>query len=493
MFFFPLTGKRKVLLRAFLSFPIGPLGNRFFYFCFSLSKKIILWVCIMGVALKATRAVDLQQESIAELQKALEEGGIAVESRPPAIALSGYIDSSYTYNFISAHSGKTAAQTAQIPTRMDSDGIAGGGWNLNQVYLVIEKPLSEINDWQSGFRADLMLGEDAASMGMPDNIVGLSTPNNNGLALNISSFLLAQAYAQFRVPVGNGLDLKMGKFMSPFAFEVMERPANVNFSYGLIFSNLIPEILVGAEAVYPISNLLELTLGITDGGFNTARGGFPFFGEVNNEPFSSLFLGSLRYETPRKNALVTTSILFGPDGADPPGFGLYPGFAGEGVFRESPYNRSAPFVLGDIYGSWIPQVSKDRLLVALELTGGFYNGGVALPTDPLSSRASANWYGASFWMKYQLTALLSIAFRQDWIEGSNNEILYEHVGRTDIWSSTLTFRIDLWENMMLRAEGRMDWGKDVVGAILAPLGLPSVPVSSGPAFFAAIEAAYAFW
>ncbi|WP_242524347.1 outer membrane beta-barrel protein [Methylacidiphilum caldifontis] len=478
---------------AYSYFNINPLLDRLLFLDLSTIKRIFALFLFFGIIVQAAFSTNIQQETLAELQKALDEGGIAVESRPPALSLSGFLDSSYTYNFISAHSGKTAQQTAQIPTRMDSDGIAGGGWNLNQVYLVLEKPLSELNDWQAGFRTDLMVGQDAASMGMPDNLVGLSSPNSNGLALNISSFLLAQAYAQFRVPVGNGIDLKMGKFMSPFAFELMERPANVNFSYGLIFSNLIPEILVGFEAIYPFSSSLELTLGITDGGFNTARGGFPFFGEVNNEPFSSLFLGSLRYESPKKNALISSSLLIGPNGANPPGFGLYPLFAGAGVFRESPYNRSAPFVLGDIYGSWIPQASHDRLLVAFEFTGGFYNRGVALPSDPLVQRASANWYGASLWMKYQLTALFSIAFRQDWIEGSNNEILYQHVGRTDIWSSTLTFRIDLWENMMLRVEGRMDWGKDVAGEILLPLGLPGVPVSTGPAFFAALEAAYTFW
>ncbi|QDQ41581.1 putative OmpL-like beta-barrel porin-2 [Methylacidiphilum kamchatkense Kam1] len=460
---------------------------------FRTYRTIILLISFFVGSNPFAFSEDLQPGSVAELQKALEEGGIAVETKPPVLSLTGYLDTSYTYNFISAHSGANRAMTAQIPTRMESDSIAGGGWNLNQVYLVAEKPMSELNEWQAGFRTDLMIGQDAASMGMPDNITGLGTANNSGLVFNTGSFLLAQAFAQFRVPVGNGLDIKMGKFMSPFAFELMERPANLNFSYGLIFSNLIPEILVGIEAIYPLSSAFELTLGITDGGFNTSRGGYPFFGFVNNEPFSSLFIASLKYETPKKNALVTSSLLFGPDGANPPGFGFYPDFPGTGVFRESPFNRSAPFFLGDIYGAWIPQITKDRLLLAMEYTGGFYNGGVSLPNDPFIQPASSDWFGASFWMKYQLTAFLSIAFRQDWIQGSNNEILYQHIGRTDIWSSTLTFRFDLWENLMIRAEGRMDWGKDVAGVILEPLGLPGVPVSNGPAFFAAIEVAYMFW
>ena len=52
--------------------------------------------------------------------------------------------------------------------------------------------------------------------------------------MDSNTLFLEQAYASFRVPVGNGWDFKAGKFVSILGYEVIERPANMNITYGLI-------------------------------------------------------------------------------------------------------------------------------------------------------------------------------------------------------------------------------------------------------------------
>ncbi|QSR83814.1 outer membrane beta-barrel protein [Methylacidimicrobium sp. B4] len=420
----------------------------------------------------------------AELQKALEEGGIAIQTARPGVRLSGYLDSSFVDNFIPPN--------ARIPTRMADDGIPGGGFNFNAVRLLLEKPLDDQNRWETGFRADVFVGQDAASMGGPDNLAGLGTPTEAGNARNGSSFLLAEAYASFRIPVGNAIDLKVGKFVPPLGFEVMERPGNVNFTYGNLYTNLIPEMVTGMEAVYRPLDWVETTLGVLDGSFNAARAGFPFFGESTNtlgNAAAYLFLASAGFDAPARNARLMVSGLYGPNGANPPGFGLAPSLPGAGVFVESPLNQAAPFFLGDVWGEWIPQAARDRLLLAWETTGGFYEGVGAPGTGPLQS---SSWIGASLWAKYQMNSLASAALRTDWIHGSANEILSDHAGPTDIYSVTGTVAFDIWENLLVRTEFRMDWGAAVYGTPLSPMGALLFPISSGPAFLWAVETVYSF-
>ena len=49
---------------------------------------------------------------------------------------------------------------------------------------------------------------------------------------------------------GNGLDIYMGKFVTFLGYEVIESPANLNFSRGLLFTNAIPLTHTGIYADY---------------------------------------------------------------------------------------------------------------------------------------------------------------------------------------------------------------------------------------------------
>ncbi|WP_242524139.1 outer membrane beta-barrel protein [Methylacidiphilum caldifontis] len=476
--------------------------------------------------------IEEKDKQIEELTKKLEDQGIPVQANTKGIVLSGYVDASYTYNFINApafnkvpgfvpppgYVGPTnTAGFAQgypaIPGREPVDAIPGGGFNMNAFKLALEKPLTDENRWQAGFRADLIVGQDAV-VGAPDAITGLGVPFSSWYSFNTSSFWLEQAYVIFRAPVGNGLDIKIGKFVDPAGYEVVERPVNLDFTYGLLFANLLPTTLTGMQAIYRWDDQWTSRFGIADGGFNVSRGGMEYFGYlnnmINNNDAYLLFLNS-QWDAKGKNATLSATLMYGFNGVNPPGFGASPidgvaqpyGIA-QGIRGEGPFNQNNAFFLGDVWGSWAPKFAHDRLLLGFEFTGGFYNNNVTvvpaavsgLPLD-LSSGPS-NWYGASVHMKYQITDIISIAQRMDWMESGWNSILAGHNAPTDIWAYTATMAFDLADNFMIRLEYRMDWGKGVLGyygyPFQNPTGSPTalLGTSNGPVYFVGLEFVYSF-
>ncbi|GEM_PF-328717 len=176
-----------------------------------------------GVALAGQEAAATEKK-VKELEQAIEDQGIYVETSQKGIVLSGYVDTSYTYNF---NGGGTTEGHGNVM------GAANGGmggdsqdFNVNAVKLALEKALPEENKLAAGFRVDLLMGEDWGGAG-------------------VNTITLQQAYVTFRAPVGNGLDVKVGQMVALLGLEVDERPANMNFSYGQIYTFGLP---AGSEA-----------------------------------------------------------------------------------------------------------------------------------------------------------------------------------------------------------------------------------------------------
>ncbi|HEY8965517.1 MAG TPA: outer membrane beta-barrel protein, partial [Candidatus Methylacidiphilales bacterium] len=161
-------------------------------------------------------------EEAKDLKKKIEDQAIYVETAKPGIVLSGYVDAGYQYSF-------TGSGTTTGNARFPGDRTASGGrFDVNAVKIALEKPLSTKNEFTSGFRVDGMVGADVAA---PTATTTSITGGTNATAIE-------QAYVQLRVPAGNGIDLKIGKFVTILGYEVIERPANLNVSYSNVFWNM---------------------------------------------------------------------------------------------------------------------------------------------------------------------------------------------------------------------------------------------------------------
>ena len=82
---------------------------------------------------------------------------------------------------------------------------------------------------------------------------------------NTAKFDLQEAYVSYRYPVGTGLTLKAGKFVTLLGYEVIEAPNNLNFSRSFLFSFAIPLTHVGALLSYAPTDWLTLTAGPVGG------------------------------------------------------------------------------------------------------------------------------------------------------------------------------------------------------------------------------------
>src|SRR5471032_2198378 len=230
--------------------------------------KVLTAVALTGVMVLPVLADDATTTTDAkdakDLKKVVEDQGINyVETAQNGITLSGYVDVSYTEQFGGRGTGFGGNQS-----RGHEFDRNNNNFNVNAVKLALEKALPDKNEWAAGFRIDAILGSDAKFLG--DSAFGQS---GSGISDNTSGLALEQALVKFRIPVGNGLDIYAGKFVTLLGYEVIESPANLNFSRGLLFTNAIPLTHTGVYADYKFNDTFEAKFGVVDGWNNSVSPG----------------------------------------------------------------------------------------------------------------------------------------------------------------------------------------------------------------------------
>ncbi len=192
------------------------------------------------IALAATGVVSLA--SVAQAEESHP-----VNTALSSTTLSGFVDTSAIWNL---GTGNTVANRF-ANTRADRQD----GFNLNYVKVQLEKPIDE-GTWSAGYKTEIMFGPDAGVM--PGRLGGAG-----------GEIALKQAYIALRVPVGNGIDLKVGQFDPIVGYEVTDSYANPNFSRSLAFNNLEPFGHQGVLATYQFNDVLGASVGVA----NTANTG----------------------------------------------------------------------------------------------------------------------------------------------------------------------------------------------------------------------------
>ncbi|MDX2227644.1 MAG: outer membrane beta-barrel protein [Verrucomicrobiae bacterium] len=405
-------------------------------------NKFITSLCAVAVVSTSLFAGD-SDKKVEEMKKMLEDQGIKpnfVETKLPSVKLSGYVDTSYVY---SPSEGNGASQSGQ-KTNLHQFDRDSNDFSVNAVKLALEKPLSDKNEFTAGFRTDLMYGEDAAIL-------------NGAAGINAGSaaFHLEQAYVQFRAPVGNGLDFKVGKFVTLLGYEVIESPANLNFSRGLLFTYAIPLEHVGALASYKFNDTVDMQLGIVNN-WNDDDQSFAVMPTSSRNSFTEAITGRINVTAPGGNANIAQSFIISPNGDNGSAFGAAGGSSNVWVY--------------DIWGNWVPKAFNDKLLLGLNFDIGQFDGrntfvaGATSPSDAL-------FYGVAAYAKYQFTPKFSLAGRFEYfVDESGGRVgaagnagvaggavaKQGNFGSFDVISETVTASFDLWENMIARLEYRYD-------------------------------------
>jgi len=128
--------------------------------------------------------------------------------------LSGYVDTSAQWN--------PGTGNERLPDYRFGGSGKADGFNLDVVQIRIEKPIDSAQ-WAAGYRIDLWAGPDANALGTQSFGPGAE----GGIA---ADFAIRQAYISLRVPIGNGLDWKIGVFDTIIGYESVESPANPNYT-----------------------------------------------------------------------------------------------------------------------------------------------------------------------------------------------------------------------------------------------------------------------
>lgn len=412
-----------------------------------------------------------------DLKKIIENEGINyVETAQKGITLSGYVDTSYTEQFAGTGEygqvGNTGSGPANVHAALRQFDTSNNTFNVNAVKLALEKALPDKNEWAAGFRIDMIYGSDAKYLG--DSAFQSASNYTEGTGSNYTGMALEQALVKFRVPVGNGLDFYMGKFVTFLGYEVIESPANLNFSRGLLFTNAIPLTHTGVYADYKFNDTVEAKLGVVDGWNNSTSssvGNPADEGYVNRgeDSFGKAITGQVTVTAPGKNANITQSFIYSPEGE--------PGVIGV---------NNGPIVVYDIWGNWSPTFVKDNaLLLGFNIDLG-YNGdsGPNTWTDASSTTLgpcvqpvndSNTWWGAALYASYKFNKVFTLSGRLEYLHSDaawypkfgpsggvySTSGVFEETPAQDDYSATLTATFNIWDNLLTRIEYRCD---DLCGA-----------------------------
>lgn len=232
-----------------------------------MKRTLALFVCAGMLSAPASALADdaqMQAEleslknRLAELEArlatapAVQTGGWGttphVESMVSGVTVSGFVDTTWNYNF---NSPDTLTNRARV---FDA---AADTIDMSAAELVFYKAPTEQE--RVGFRTDLYFGTDSEVIG------------SAGLGTTDDEFDLEQAYVEMLVPTSNviaganDINLKVGKFVTLAGFEVIESKDNWNISRGLLFGYAIPFTHTGVRGTYVFDNGWDLALGVNNG------------------------------------------------------------------------------------------------------------------------------------------------------------------------------------------------------------------------------------
>ena len=441
-------------------------------------KNIAALLGVLAVVASLSLADSAPEASAQDTKKMVQNN--FVETAQKGIKLSGYVDAGYSYNFSGA-----SANGSVVNSRVQSDSAQQGDFNLYAVKLALEKAMTSENKAQAGFRVDVMIGEDAKYLANPAN----PQPTTNGTQYNASQdsnyLFLEQAYVQLRAPVGNGWDFKVGKFASILGYEVMERPANMNITYGLLY-NQFPFWYTGVLSSYKFDEYLDGKLGVANGANSdnntTTSGGSDGVAllaalNVTAPGGNANWSNNFEYSTASENSSANSTT----QNALPSNVGSTPAAGG------------AWTIIYNSWGNWAPKFANDKLLLAFDSvlgnTAGANTNGAAGPQN-------TTWWGASAYAKYQFNDWFSLMSRGEYFGGDNLNKISNGLGNANQdaglswWEYTITAGFNVIDNVLIRAEYRLDWGNNIAGTSTSENA--GSQNSSGPAHYAGAEVVYSF-
>ncbi|MGE0450325.1 MAG: porin [Vicinamibacterales bacterium] len=300
------------------------------------------------------------------------------------VTFSGLVDAYYTYNFNKPAVGEF--------TPLRNFDVRHNQFSVALLEFAMEKPA--VADDRIGFRFDLQYGQVAQIFN--------SDPLDNNALVNVQ-----QAYLSYLAPVGKGLTIDVGKFVTPIGYEPTEAHLNNNYSRAFWYA-LGPYYHVGARFSYPVHEKLTLGAMLVNGWNATGD---------NN---SGKSVGASATFTPHSKITIVQNILYGPEQA------------GNNSDKRTYSDTNFTFAASDTISTGFNYVyAKDSI------------GGTGV-----------NWNGIVLYFRDQLTPIFAVAPRFEIF--NDNDGMASGTAQK-LKEFTLTGELKHSQGLIFRAEYRRDW------------------------------------
>ncbi|MEK7707981.1 MAG: porin [Verrucomicrobiota bacterium] len=342
------------------------------------------------------------------------------------VHFSGFASASYLYNF-----NRPGNLTPSV------GGVGGGGggatdytrgrsfdgahneFAINKLKLVLEKPVDySATNWDAGFRADLIFGQDAALI------------QSSGLALG-SHGDLEQLYATVNVPVGHGLQVCVGKMVTLMGVEVIEETVNPNWSEGNQFLFVENFTGTGVQLAYKWTDKIDTQFRVLNGWdvVKDNNDALSYMGRIGFAPDDKTSIGLVGYAGPEQT---------GNESAWRKGINLVAS------------RKLTPKLTAWVQGDYGEEDASAQLAAA--------TGNAALATK------SASWWAGGLWLTYDFTEKVGVALRGDYLKdkdgartsGAPLTAPFPANNGQDLSSFTATLNLKPYKNLQVRPELRWD-------------------------------------
>ena len=323
---------------------------------------------------------------------------------------SGFLDAYYTFDF--------NEPSEELITYRNFD-FNPNSLTLSQVMFDMSKPVSE--SAPLGYMLQLQIGPTSDFVNSGDFAIGNSTA---------AHFL--QYYLSGRVPVGRGLTLDVGKFVTQHGADVIDTRADWNYSRGLLFAWAIPYYHFGVRATYPASDKLTLAAFLVNGwnsviDNNKAKtGGFQFIWN------------------PTPQISFIQNYMVGPEQT------------GEG----SPTRH--------LFDSLLTLKLNDQITFMAN-----YDYGMDRNTE---DDVHAHWQGIAGYLKFQIAPAFAVTPRFEYFD---DRMGFMTGTAQRLKEFTITPEFVISENLVTRFEWRRDWSNAESFAVSSPDDDPTVQSTVG--------------
>ncbi len=320
----------------------------------------------------------------------------AAPAPPPAkpwyeeITVNGFVSASYSYNFNRPDSG-----TNQLRV-FDFDD---NSFKVDVAEVVLQKAISKPGE--AGFRVDFEAG---SSIPRVSSSFGL---------LQGQDVDLQQAFLSWIAPVGSGLRLDLGKFVTHFGYEVIDGydGYNDNATRSFLFGFGTPATHTGLKASYTFSDQLAGMFEICNG-WDVARD--------NN---SSKSLGLQLTWTPSKTVTVYGNFMTGPERAKV---------------------NSDPRSIFNVTAQW---KVTDLTVFTLDAVYGSEKGAVT-PGE------TASWSGIAGYARLGISDAFALCLRAEYFKDADGA----RTGAIQkVKELTVTPEVKVSSHLILRGDLRVDW------------------------------------